>query len=543
VSGAELHGATVTVKFSDGSTMTNDVVRNPANEQGADWKGTATLLQGVPGEITLTRPGGAVGPALVRDVQQNVVVTGPVGASGNVLVSEGHLIVTGAPNGGFDLDPFEANMAVKFTEIPFTIGPDGRATVLVTLTDSPPLMDPEQDPVVPYQPKETGLNYITAYLKNGIGPGPVTDPIVLKYDPNATIDTTAPTIATVSPAEEATGVAPNGNLTVTFSEAMSPATVAAAFTLKDAGGAAVAADVTGSGTTFTLDPKADLAAGKRYTATVAATAADAAGNPLGGAKNWSFTTQQGGVVLPPPPPPDGSPWCAVVPQRPKSTGKPAKIKLEASQLLISQRIAQAAVRRANAIEAWLAGGIVERDLCGSAFQQADFGGGVTLAPGTSVAPPTQADPRPIVVTPGKKGGKAARVKLEVGQLLINQRISQAAVRRVNALAARLDAGLTGGDIVDGAVTGAKLGRNLVITAAPAGAAVPASTTPAGARGGGGGKVTVSVKQLAINQRISQAAVRRVNELVDRLMRGLSGKDFRDGTIGAADLAPGLRPGA
>jgi hypothetical protein len=136
------------------------------------------------------------------------------------------------------------------------------------------------------------------------------------------------------------------------------------------------------------------------------------------------------------------------------------------------------------------------------------------------------------------------VKLEAGQLLINQRISQAAVRRVNALAARLDAGLTGGDLVDGAVTGAKLGRNLVVTAAPAGAPVPASRTILGGKGGGGGgKVTVSVKQLQINQRISQAAVRRVNELADRLMRGLSGKDFRDGTIGAADLAPGLRPGA
>ena len=55
-------------------------------------------------------------------------------------------------------------------------------------------------------------------------------------------------------------------------------------------------------------------------------------------------------------------------------------------------------------------------------------------------------------------------------------------------------------------------------------------------------MTVSVKQLQINQRISQAAVRRVNQLVDRLMRGLTGEDFRDGTIGAADLTPGLRSG-
>ncbi len=114
---------------------------------------------------------------------------------------------------------------------------------------------------------------------------------------------------------------------------------------------------------------------------------------------------------------------------------------------------------------------------------------------------------------------------------------------MNALAARLDAGLTGGDLRDGVLTGAKLKRNLRITAAAPGPAVPASQTRLGPRGSGGGKVSVSVKQLQINQRISQAAVRRVNELVDRLMRGLTGDDFRDGTIGASKLSSTLRGGA
>jgi hypothetical protein len=168
---------------------------------------------------------------------------------------------------------------------------------------------------------------------------------------------------------------------------------------------------------------------------------------------------------------------------------------------------------------------------------------VTVVAGTSVAASTPAKPRPIVVAPGKNGGKSARVSLEAGQLLINQRISQAAVRRVNALAARLEAGLTGGDVRDGVLTGGKLKRNLVISAAAAAPAVPASQTRLGGRGSGGGEVSVSVKQLQINQRISQAAVRRVNELVDRLMRGLTGEDFRDGTIGASKLASTLRPGA
>ena len=547
VSGAELHGAKVTVSFSDGSTQTTDVGRDP----GSNWKGTATLKGGLPGPVAIARPNNAVSPAKVPTVGQSVVVSGPAGAQGVVLVSEGQLIVTGAPNGGFDLDPFEANMAVKFTEVPFTLGQNGAAVVPVTLTDSAPLLDPEQDPVAPFQPKDRGLNYITAYLLNEIGPGPVTQPIVLQHDPNVTVDTDPPAISAISPADGAAGVAADANVTVTFDEAMSSAAVAGALKLVDEAGATVPATVSGSGTGFTLDPAAALAAGKRYTASVAASAADTSGNPLPAARSWSFTVA--GIactgrscdgVQPPPPPNPNDPWCAVVPERPKSTGNgTAKIRLEASQLLISQRIAQAAVRRANAIEAWLAAGLVENDFCGNAFGREDFGAGVTLADGTSVAASTPADPRPIVVEPGKSGGTAARVQLEAGQLLINQRISQAAVRRVNALAARLEAGLTGGDIRDGAITGAKLKRNLVIAAAPGGPATPASVTRLGGRGGGGGQVSVSVKQLQINQRISQAAVRRVNELVDRLMRGLTGADFRDGTVGAADLAPGLRPGA
>ena len=459
----------------------SDIARNPASDPGANWKGTATIRTGLPPAIALMRPGGALSPAKVPTAGQNVVVVGPAGAAGIVLVSEGQLIVTGAPGGGFDLDPFEANMAVKFTEVPFTIGPAGTAVVPVTLTDSPPLMDPEQNPVVPFQPKDTGLNYITAYLVNGIGTGPVTAPIVLQVDPNVVVDTDPPAVSGKAPADGATGVAADANVTVTFDEAMSPATVSGAFTLVDEAGAPVAATVSGSGTTFTLDPTADLAGGKRYTAQVAATAADAAGNPMGAAQSWSFTTAvTTGPPGPPPPPNPEDPWCAVVPQRPTNTGNGGgKIELEPAQLLISQRIAQAAVRRANAIEAWLAEGIVTDDLCGNAFGAADFGAGVTLAAGTSSSASTPAKPRPIVVAPGKSGGKAGRVAIDVGQLLINQRISQAAVRRVNALAARLDAGLTGGDIRDGTISGAKLKRNLVITAAPGGAATPASRTQLG----------------------------------------------------------------
>jgi hypothetical protein len=227
----------------------------------------------------------------------------------------------------------------------------------------------------------------------------------------------------------------------------------------------------------------------------------------------------------------------VVPKRPTNTGK-GQIKLEAAQLLISQRIAQAAVRRANAIEKWLESGIVAGDLCGNAFGQSEFTG-LTYAGGGVIAPvgPT---PRPLEVEPASAAG-GGTVALSAQQLLINQRISQAAVRRVNALTERLAGNLTGGDLVDGSIGRGKLLNGLVIASATPGTPVAKSRTVLGERQNAGGTVTVSVRQLQINQRISQAAVRRVNALVDQLARGLTGANFKDGSLTVADLAAEARP--
>jgi hypothetical protein len=47
-------------------------------------------------------------------------------------------------------------------------------------------------------------------------------------------------------------------------------------------------------------------------------------------------------------------------------------------------------------------------------------------------------------------------------------------------------------------------------------------------------------QVLINQRISQAAVRRVNRLVALVRGGLTGAQFQEGSIGAGALAGELR---
>ena len=103
-------------------------------------------------------------------------------------------------------------------------------------------------------------------------------------------DTIAPTILSVTPADMATGVPINANVTTTFSEAMDPKTITAmSFELKQ-GATPVPGAVTYAGTVATMDPVANLAANTSFTATVTTAVTDKAGNALAVKKTWSFKT-------------------------------------------------------------------------------------------------------------------------------------------------------------------------------------------------------------------------------------------------------------
>ncbi|MCG6192933.1 Ig-like domain-containing protein [Leptospira sp. FAT2] len=102
-------------------------------------------------------------------------------------------------------------------------------------------------------------------------------------------DTTAPTVSLIAPANGSTGVATNANISVSFSETMDCTTLnTASFTLNN--GAAVVGTVSCSGTTATFSPTAFLPAGTNHTATITVAAKDLAGNAIGAAFNWNFTT-------------------------------------------------------------------------------------------------------------------------------------------------------------------------------------------------------------------------------------------------------------
>ena len=98
-----------------------------------------------------------------------------------------------------------------------------------------------------------------------------------------------PTVSSTIPANAATGVSIDGNLAVTFSEAMDPASITAAtFTLKT-GTTPVIGTVSYTGVTATFNPTQALVASSSYTATIAS-ARNLAGNALASSHSWTFIT-------------------------------------------------------------------------------------------------------------------------------------------------------------------------------------------------------------------------------------------------------------
>ncbi|MDH7475587.1 MAG: lamin tail domain-containing protein [Anaerolineae bacterium] len=117
-------------------------------------------------------------------------------------------------------------------------------------------------------------------------------------------DTTPPMVSSTSPANGATGVDLNTNVTATFSEAMDETAVTAdVFTLTTDGTPVPGAFSYDPGTnTITFDPTDPLAENTAYTARVEASVMDLAGNRMAAPYTWSFTTAAVPTPTPTPPP-------------------------------------------------------------------------------------------------------------------------------------------------------------------------------------------------------------------------------------------------
>jgi hypothetical protein len=110
------------------------------------------------------------------------------------------------------------------------------------------------------------------------------------FTTGAAPDVTKPTVTLSSPLNNAIGVAVNGKVVITFSEAMDVSTFTADnFSMKQ-GTTAVAGAITSTGTTLTFTPSANLDSEKIYIATLTTGVKDAAGNAIAANHLVTFTT-------------------------------------------------------------------------------------------------------------------------------------------------------------------------------------------------------------------------------------------------------------
>ncbi len=150
------------------------------------------------------------------------------------------------------------------------------------------------DAVVPLAP---GINVIRINASDSSGNTGAATLTVTRL-----LDTTPPQVAGISPANGATNVDVNSSVTVTFSEAMDPASVNATnLVLLDGIGSVIPATVAIGpyANTWTLKPNSPLAYATSHSFTVTSATRDVAGNPLSATPSISFTTAGAPDIFPP----------------------------------------------------------------------------------------------------------------------------------------------------------------------------------------------------------------------------------------------------
>ena len=100
-------------------------------------------------------------------------------------------------------------------------------------------------------------------------------------------DTTPPMVASVSPADQATGVVRNTQISATFDEPLACTSVNDTTLVVSP---SVAGSTSCSGATITFAPGDNLAASTEHTVTILPEVKDEAGNTLASAFSWRFTT-------------------------------------------------------------------------------------------------------------------------------------------------------------------------------------------------------------------------------------------------------------
>ncbi|MBV0924113.1 choice-of-anchor D domain-containing protein [Halomicroarcula limicola] len=173
VSGLELSGATVTVEYADGTTQTTNLFGD-----GSSGGSQAAAKADVPAAPTTGAEGVTLdssaldsqhSAATVSSADQTVTVSGPAGATVQLLHVEGQLELANQAD-GYDLEAYEANTAENVGYQTVQLDSNGQATVDVTLTNTSG------------SGVEGGFNYFVAAVEDGSGDtGATSNVVVMKY--------------------------------------------------------------------------------------------------------------------------------------------------------------------------------------------------------------------------------------------------------------------------------------------------------------------------------------------------------------------------
>lgn len=139
------------------------------------------------------------------------------------------------------------------------------------------------------EPNKTYTATITTGAKDINGNGLAADHS-FSFTTGASADLVSPTISLSDPLANATGIARNKEIVLTFSETMDPLTLNSSTFSLTQGTTEISGEVMCSGTAMTFVPTSFLTAGLEYTATITTGAKDLAANALASNTAWSFTT-------------------------------------------------------------------------------------------------------------------------------------------------------------------------------------------------------------------------------------------------------------
>lgn len=152
VSGFELIGATITITFSDGSTVVSSLY-----EDGSLGGGQAVVAPNALATPSIAAVGVPVTPSCVETANQTIEVSGTVGANVSLLLMDSRLYIqSGAPPFNVPDETYYANEAMAKALYTGVIGAGGTVQIPVTLLETAGATGTP----------DGGLNYIVAVVSN-----------------------------------------------------------------------------------------------------------------------------------------------------------------------------------------------------------------------------------------------------------------------------------------------------------------------------------------------------------------------------------------